>query len=246
MAAVKGLHPLAATCSFGWQDSCDLSFTVKSTNVLHCGLPIDRNAMVFSSSRVEIRTMIHCSRRLVLLVTQALDIEPVLGQPTVSMTHGPTRWVPHVVHWVKLNTDRARRSEDGFASCEGVARDSTRLQKFDVTRFSGTNFDFSSYSSTLKSILGISQLQLNYLSVASDMGKAFGWCCGVSLVWLPLWVVLFMFAFFGVFGYRLQWLVIKQLITLPYFLKFPNQQGTGFAPHHRCTGAQQLWCTRGR
>lgn len=89
-----------------------------------------------------------------------------------------------------------------------------------IQAFTGTNFDFSSYSSTLKSVLGISQLQLNYLSVASDMGKAFGWCCGVSLMCLPLWVVLFMAAFLGVFGYGVQWLVIKQVITLPYFLVF--------------------------
>ncbi|MBA0561163.1 hypothetical protein Golob_018012 [Gossypium lobatum] len=89
-----------------------------------------------------------------------------------------------------------------------------------IQAFTGTNFDFSSYSSTLKSVLGISQLQLNYLSVASDMGKAFGWCSGVSLMCLPLWVVLFMAAFLGVFGYGVQWLVIKQVITLPYFLVF--------------------------
>ncbi|GMI64991.1 hypothetical protein like AT5G45275 [Hibiscus trionum] len=89
-----------------------------------------------------------------------------------------------------------------------------------IQAFTGTNFDFSSYSSTFKSVLGLSQVQLNYLSVASDMGKAFGWCCGVSLAWLPLWAVLFMSAFFGVFGYGLQWLLIKQLIALPYFLVF--------------------------
>ncbi|KAB5548034.1 hypothetical protein DKX38_011440 [Salix brachista] len=39
--------------------------------------------------------------------------------------------------------------------------------------FTGTNFDFSAYSSDLKSVLGISQLQLNYLAVASDPGKSF-------------------------------------------------------------------------
>ncbi|XVF06753.1 hypothetical protein REPUB_Repub06bG0077700 [Reevesia pubescens] len=89
-----------------------------------------------------------------------------------------------------------------------------------IQAFTGTNFDFSSYSSTLKSVLGISQVQLNYLSVASDMGKAFGWCSGVSLMYLPSWVVMFIAAFFGLFGYGLQWLVIKQLITLPYFLVF--------------------------
>ncbi|KAK4752365.1 hypothetical protein SAY87_021163 [Trapa incisa] len=86
--------------------------------------------------------------------------------------------------------------------------------------FTGTNFDFSSYSSELKSQLGISQLQLNYLSVASDLGKAFGWCSGVFLLYFPLWAVMFMAAFFGLFGYGLQWLLIQRLISLPYFLVF--------------------------
>ncbi|CAL5340480.1 unnamed protein product [Camellia sinensis] len=89
-----------------------------------------------------------------------------------------------------------------------------------IQAFTGTNFDFSSYSSDLKSVLGISQLQLNYLSVASDMGKAFGWCSGVSLLYFPLWVVLFIAAFIGLIGYGFQWLVIQRLITLPYFLVF--------------------------
>ncbi|KAG5627271.1 hypothetical protein H5410_012489 [Solanum commersonii] len=52
-----------------------------------------------------------------------------------------------------------------------------------IQAFTGTNFDFSSYSSDLKSVLGISQVQLNYLSMASDFGKAFGWCSGVSLMY---------------------------------------------------------------
>uniref|UniRef100_A0A2P2ILT0 Protein NUCLEAR FUSION DEFECTIVE 4-like n=1 Tax=Rhizophora mucronata TaxID=61149 RepID=A0A2P2ILT0_RHIMU len=89
-----------------------------------------------------------------------------------------------------------------------------------IQAFTGTNFDFSSYSSTMKSVLGISQLQLNYLSVASDMGKAFGWCSGLSLKYFPLWVVMFMSAFVGLFGYGLQWLVIKKIISLPYVLVF--------------------------
>lgn len=87
-----------------------------------------------------------------------------------------------------------------------------------IQAFTGTNFDFSSYSSDLKTVLEITQVQLNYLSVASDMGKAFGWCSGVSLMYLPLWVVMFMAAFMGLFGYGLQWLVIQRIITLPYFL----------------------------
>lgn len=87
-----------------------------------------------------------------------------------------------------------------------------------IQAFTGTNFDFSSYSSDLKTVLEISQVQLNYLSVASDMGKAFGWCSGVSLKYLPLWVVMFMAAILGFVGYGLQWLVIQRVIVLPYFL----------------------------
>lgn len=89
-----------------------------------------------------------------------------------------------------------------------------------IQAFTGTNFDFSSYSSEFKSVLNITQLQLNYLSVASDMGKAFGWCSGVSLLYFPLWVVMFMAAFLGLVGYGFQWLVIHRLVTLPYIVVF--------------------------
>jgi len=105
-----------------------------------------------------------------------------------------------------------------------------------VQALTGTNFDFSSYSSDLKSVLDITQLQLNYLSVASDMGKAFGWCSGLSLIHFPLWVVLFMAAFMGLFAYGLQWLLIHSFITLPYsvvsFLH-PTLQFFGFYFHTR-------------
>ncbi|KAG8363535.1 hypothetical protein BUALT_Bualt19G0032500 [Buddleja alternifolia] len=87
-----------------------------------------------------------------------------------------------------------------------------------IQAFTGTNFNFSSYSSDLKSVLGISQVQLNYISVASDMGKAFGWCCGVSLMYFPTWFVLFVAAFMGLIGYGFQWLLLNNIIILPYFL----------------------------
>ncbi|KAI3439731.1 Nodulin-like domain-containing protein [Psidium guajava] len=89
-----------------------------------------------------------------------------------------------------------------------------------IQAFTGTNFDFSSYSSRLKSVLGVSQVQLNYLAVASDLGKVFGWSSGLALMYMPLWVVLFMSAFMGFIGYGLQWLVIREIITLPYILVF--------------------------
>lgn len=87
-----------------------------------------------------------------------------------------------------------------------------------IQAFTGTNFDFSAYSSELKGILGISQVQLNYLATASDLGKALGWSSGLVLMYMPLWSVMFVAAFMGLFGYGIQWLIILQFLSLPYFL----------------------------
>ncbi|KAF5938417.1 hypothetical protein HYC85_022676 [Camellia sinensis] len=93
-----------------------------------------------------------------------------------------------------------------------------------IQAFTGTNFDFSAYSSELKKVLGISQVQLNYLAVASDLGKAFGWSSGLASLCLPLWVVMFIAAFMGLFGYGVQWLVIRNIIVLPYFVGFGEEE----------------------
>ncbi|KAL8542458.1 hypothetical protein ACS0TY_003354 [Phlomoides rotata] len=87
-----------------------------------------------------------------------------------------------------------------------------------IQAFTGTNLDFSSYSTDLKSVLGISQVQLNYISIASDVGKAFGWCSGVCLMYFPTWIVIFIAALMGLIGYGLQCLLIHHIISLPYFL----------------------------
>ncbi|CDY26384.1 BnaA02g23860D [Brassica napus] len=89
-----------------------------------------------------------------------------------------------------------------------------------IQAFTGTNFDFSTYSSDLKSVLGISQVQLNYLAVASDLGKVFGWSSGLALLYFPLWTVLFAAAIMGFVGYGVQWLVITNVVSLPYILVF--------------------------
>ncbi|MFS8002733.1 hypothetical protein Hanom_Chr13g01205541 [Helianthus anomalus] len=87
-----------------------------------------------------------------------------------------------------------------------------------IQAFTGTNFDFSAYSSELKKVLAVSQMQLNYLATASDLGKAFGWSSGLALMYLPLWMVVFIAASMGFFGYGVQWLLIRRMVTLPYFL----------------------------
>lgn len=89
-----------------------------------------------------------------------------------------------------------------------------------IQAFTGTNFDFSAYSSEMKAALGISQVQLNYLAVASDLGKALGWSSGLALMYLPLWLVMFIAALLGFLGYGLQWLVIRGIYSPPYFLVF--------------------------
>ncbi|KAG5389542.1 hypothetical protein IGI04_031083 [Brassica rapa subsp. trilocularis] len=88
-----------------------------------------------------------------------------------------------------------------------------------IQAFTGTNFDFSAYSSDLKSVLEISQVQLNYLAVASDLGKVFGWSSGLALMYFPLWTVLFTAAFMGFVGYGVQWLVITNFVSLPYIMR---------------------------
>ncbi|KAL6536321.1 hypothetical protein OROGR_012893 [Orobanche gracilis] len=87
-----------------------------------------------------------------------------------------------------------------------------------IQAFTGTNFDFSAYSTEMKAVLGISQVQLNYLATASDLGKAVGWSSGLALMWLPLWAVLFAAAVMGLVGYGAQWLVLTNVVALPYFV----------------------------
>lgn len=89
-----------------------------------------------------------------------------------------------------------------------------------IQAFTGTNFDFAAYSSQMKSVLRISQVQLNYLAVASDLGKAVGWSSGLALMYLPLPIVMFIAAFMGLVGYGVQWLVLSGILSPPYFLVF--------------------------
>ncbi|TVU36658.1 hypothetical protein EJB05_18601, partial [Eragrostis curvula] len=72
----------------------------------------------------------------------------------------------------------------------------------------GPNSDFPVYSSQLKDLKHISQVQLNFLAFASDAGKLFGWFSGVAALYLPLWLVAFVGAAFGLVGYGVQYLFL--------------------------------------
>jgi hypothetical protein len=81
----------------------------------------------------------------------------------------------------------------------------------------GTNTNFPAYSSQLKHLLSISQVQLNNLAFASDAGKLLGWFSGVAAFYLPLWLVLLIGSSLGLIGYGLQYLfVTNQISCLSY------------------------------
>ncbi|KNA08934.1 hypothetical protein SOVF_158220 isoform B [Spinacia oleracea] len=77
----------------------------------------------------------------------------------------------------------------------------------------GTNSNFPAYSSQLKQLLSLSQLQLNNLALASDVGKLFGWLAGIAAIYLPLWLVLLIGSTLGFIGYGLQYLFLTHYIT---------------------------------
>ncbi|CAI0399569.1 unnamed protein product [Linum tenue] len=72
----------------------------------------------------------------------------------------------------------------------------------------GTNTTFPAYSSQLKNLLSLSQLQLNNLAFASDAGKLFGFISGVAALHLPLPLVLLAGSLLGLAGYGTQYLFL--------------------------------------
>ncbi|CAO2813770.1 unnamed protein product [Amaranthus hypochondriacus] len=87
-----------------------------------------------------------------------------------------------------------------------------------VQAISGNNYTFSNYSDALKSLMNLTQVELNNLSVAKDVGKAFGIFAGLASDTFPTWLLLLIGSVEGFFGYGVQWLVISKTITpLPYW-----------------------------
>ncbi|XP_042459566.1 protein NUCLEAR FUSION DEFECTIVE 4-like [Zingiber officinale] len=87
-----------------------------------------------------------------------------------------------------------------------------------VQCISGNNYTFSNYSDALKTLMGLTQLQLNNLSVAKDIGKAFGIVAGLASDRLATPIILLIGSLEGLVGYGAQWLVVRQSIRpLPYW-----------------------------
>ncbi|KAF5745368.1 nodulin family protein [Tripterygium wilfordii] len=66
--------------------------------------------------------------------------------------------------------------------------------------------------------MNLTQLELNNLSVAKDVGKAFGLLAGIASDLLPTPVILLIGSVEGLIGYGTQWLVVSERIRpLPYW-----------------------------
>lgn len=112
----------------------------------------------------------------------------------MGVAHSPSRRSGSVIKWV------------GFVTAIWVQA------------IAGNNYTFSNYSVALKSILDVNQVQLNNLSVAKDVGKAFGLVAGFASDYLPAWLILLIGSLEGFLGYGTQWLVLSQRIRpLPYW-----------------------------
>lgn len=81
-----------------------------------------------------------------------------------------------------------------------------------VQAISGNNYTFSNYSDALKTLMNLTQLQLNNLSVAKDAGKAFGILAGLASDRIPTPVILLIGSIEGLVGYGAQWLVVSEKI----------------------------------
>ncbi|KAF8701012.1 hypothetical protein HU200_033904 [Digitaria exilis] len=87
-----------------------------------------------------------------------------------------------------------------------------------VQCISGNNYTFSNYSDALKTLMGLTQLQLNGLSVAKDVGKAFGLLAGLASDRVPTWLLLAIGSLEGLLGYGAQWMVVSGSVPpLPYW-----------------------------
>ncbi|XP_062199769.1 protein NUCLEAR FUSION DEFECTIVE 4-like [Phragmites australis] len=87
-----------------------------------------------------------------------------------------------------------------------------------VQCISGNNYTFSNYSDSIKTLMGLTQLQLNGLSVAKDVGKAFGLLAGLASNRVPTWLLLAIGSLEGLLGYGVQWMVVSKTVApLPYW-----------------------------
>ncbi|KAK9127301.1 hypothetical protein Syun_016098 [Stephania yunnanensis] len=89
---------------------------------------------------------------------------------------------------------------------------------------SNTNSNFSIYSSQLKQLLSISNLQVHNLFIASEVGKLFGCIPTAASNHLPIWTLLIIGVGMGLVSYGVQFLyMVNQISSLSYWHLLPLQ-----------------------
>ncbi|BBN01323.1 hypothetical protein MPTK1_2g06490 [Marchantia polymorpha subsp. ruderalis] len=84
-----------------------------------------------------------------------------------------------------------------------------------VQSIAGNNYTFANYASDLKHVMGYSQVELNSLSIAKDIGKSVGLLAGFLSEYLPPQIILLIGAGVGFLGYGSTWLIISERIAPP-------------------------------
>ena len=83
-----------------------------------------------------------------------------------------------------------------------------------VQAFAGNAAAYANYSATLKSVLQLSQVQLNYLALSKDLGENMGLLAGLICNKVPPWIILSVAALEGFLGFGTLWLVASDTVRL--------------------------------
>ena len=86
-----------------------------------------------------------------------------------------------------------------------------------VLSCAGASYTFAIYSPILKSTMGYSQMQIDILAFAKDMGESLGIFAGLLSDRVPPWGMLLLAASHGLVGYGGMWLVLSGRLPHPEF-----------------------------
>ena len=77
----------------------------------------------------------------------------------------------------------------------------------------GNGYNFSLYSSSLKSVLGFNQKQITILGVANDIGESVSLLPGIACNKFPPWALVFVGVVSYFLSYGFLWLAITQCLS---------------------------------
>ncbi|MCO5570813.1 hypothetical protein L7F22_024541 [Adiantum nelumboides] len=101
----------------------------------------------------------------------------------------------------------------GAGSMKEVSKWAGLVAAIWVQSFAGNSAAYANYSSKLKSVLTLTQVQLNYLALCKDLGENVGILAGFVCNKVPPWVILSVAALEGLLGFGSLWLVASGTIS---------------------------------